>query len=57
MGYFSIGPARTVETRGTIFSVDRQHEMLGVLLRRAGKAGVADRSALRTRPTGLSAPR
>jgi ubiquinone/menaquinone biosynthesis C-methylase UbiE len=43
MGYFSIGMARMVGERGKIIAVDVQQKMLDSLIKRAGKAGVADR--------------
>ena len=43
MGYFSIGMARIVGESGKIIAVDVQQKMLDSLIRRAQKAGVADR--------------
>ena len=43
MGFFSIGMARMIGERGKVFSVDLQQEMLDVMIKRAQKAGVADR--------------
>ena len=43
MGFFSIGMARLVGTDGLVISVDVQQEMLDVLRKRAGRAGVGDR--------------
>jgi ubiquinone/menaquinone biosynthesis C-methylase UbiE len=42
-GFASVGLARLVGTGGRVTSVDLQPEMLGILERRAGKAGVLDR--------------
>ena len=43
MGYFSIGMAKLVGANGKVIAVDLQQKMLNVMLRRAGRAGVADR--------------
>jgi ubiquinone/menaquinone biosynthesis C-methylase UbiE len=43
MGLFSIAMARMVGDQGRVIAVDLQEKMLGVLRRRAEKAGVADR--------------
>jgi ubiquinone/menaquinone biosynthesis C-methylase UbiE len=43
MGYFSIGMAKLVGETGKIISVDIQQKMLDILMKRARKAGVADR--------------
>jgi ubiquinone/menaquinone biosynthesis C-methylase UbiE len=43
MGYFSIGMARLVGASGKVIAVDLQQKMLDIMLRRAGRAGVADR--------------
>ena len=43
MGYFSIAMARMVGEKGKVISVDLQHEMLDIMLRRARKAGMGDR--------------
>ncbi len=43
MGLFSIAMAKMVGRGGQIIAVDLQQQMLDVLLRRAKKAGVADR--------------
>ncbi len=43
MGYFSIGMAHIVGAGGRVISVDIQQQMLDVVMKRAGKAGVADR--------------
>ncbi len=43
MGVFSIGMARLVGEQGRVISVDLQQEMLEVLMKRAARAGVADR--------------
>ena len=43
MGYFSIGMARIVGENGKIISVDLQQKMLDTLVKRAKKAGVANR--------------
>lgn len=43
MGHFSIGMARMVGPEGSVLSVDMQGRMLATLMRRARKAGVAER--------------
>jgi ubiquinone/menaquinone biosynthesis C-methylase UbiE len=43
MGLFSIAAARLVEETGRVTAVDLQPQMLSTLLKRAAKAGVADR--------------
>lgn len=43
MGYFSIGLAKLVGSRGVVIAADVQQKMLNALRRRAEKAGVADR--------------
>jgi ubiquinone/menaquinone biosynthesis C-methylase UbiE len=43
MGLFSIAMARMVGNQGQVIAADLQEEMLGVLRRRAERAGVADR--------------
>lgn len=43
MGYFSIGMAKIVGTSGKVIAVDVQQKMLDSLIKRAQKAGVADR--------------
>jgi len=43
MGFFSIGMARIVGETGKVISVDLQEEMLDILIKRATKAGVANR--------------
>ncbi len=43
MGFFSIPIAGMVGERGRVYAVDLQEKMLDVLLKRAKKAGVADR--------------
>ena len=43
MGLFSIAMARLVGPQGRVVSVDLQQKMLDVLIKRAAKAGVADR--------------
>lgn len=43
MGYFSIGMAKIVGETGRIISVDLQQRMLDTLIKRAKKAGVANR--------------
>ena len=43
MGHFSIGMARMVGPEGSVWSVDVQERMLATLMRRARKAGVAER--------------
>lgn len=55
MGHFSIGMARIVGAGGKVHSVDLQQEMLDVAMKRAAKAGVADRIAPhRCRPDSLA---
>ena len=43
MGYFTIGVARLVGPQGKVIACDLQTQMLAALMRRARKAGVADR--------------
>jgi ubiquinone/menaquinone biosynthesis C-methylase UbiE len=43
MGFFTIELARLVGTSGRVVAVDIERKMLDVLMRRAAKAGVADR--------------
>ena len=43
MGYFSIGMAKIVGETGKVISVDLQQKMLDTLIKRARKAGVANR--------------
>lgn len=43
MGYFSIAMAKIVGETGKIISVDVQQKMLDILIKRAKKAGVANR--------------
>jgi ubiquinone/menaquinone biosynthesis C-methylase UbiE len=43
MGFCSIAMARMVGNEGKVISVDLQQKMLDVLLKRARKAGVAER--------------
>ena len=43
MGYFSIGMARLVGANGKVIAVDLQQKMLDVMLKRAKRAGIADR--------------
>ena len=43
MGHFSIGMARIVGPGGKVHAVDLQQKMLDVTMKRAAKAGVADR--------------
>jgi len=43
MGMFAIGMARLVGNHGQVFAVDLQQKMLDVLVRRAARAGVAER--------------
>ncbi len=43
MGLFSIAAAKMVGDQGRVIAVDLQEKMLGVLRRRAERAGVADR--------------
>jgi ubiquinone/menaquinone biosynthesis C-methylase UbiE len=43
MGLFSIAMAKMVGDQGRVIAIDLQEKMLGVLRRRAERAGVADR--------------
>jgi len=43
MGYFSIAMAKMVGDGGRVIAVDLQQKMLNIMLRRAERAGVADR--------------
>ena len=43
MGHFSIGMARIVGPRGRVHAADIQVKMLEVMMKRAARAGVADR--------------
>ena len=43
MGYFSIGMAELVGSTGKVVAVDLQQKMLDVMLKRAARAGMADR--------------
>jgi ubiquinone/menaquinone biosynthesis C-methylase UbiE len=43
MGFFSIAMARLVGERGRVIAVDLQPQMLDVLMKRAGRKGVAGR--------------
>jgi 2-polyprenyl-3-methyl-5-hydroxy-6-metoxy-1,4-benzoquinol methylase len=43
MGHFSIGMARLVGDKGKVVAIDMQQKMLDVTLKRASRAGVADR--------------
>lgn len=43
MGHFTIGMARIVGPGGKVYAVDLQQKMLDVTMKRAAKAGVADR--------------
>ena len=43
MGYFSINMAKLTGPNGKVIAVDLQQKMLDVMLRRAARAGVADR--------------
>jgi ubiquinone/menaquinone biosynthesis C-methylase UbiE len=43
MGLFSIAAAKMVGDQGRVIAIDLQEKMLGVLRRRAERAGVADR--------------
>lgn len=45
MGYFSIAMARMVGPQGRVMAVDLQPQMLNIMMKRAKKAGVADRIA------------
>jgi len=54
MGFFSIAMARMVGAAGTVVAVDVQHQMLDVLMKRARRAGVADRiRTVNCRPDSL----
>lgn len=46
MGMFSIAMAKIVGDQGQVIAIDLQQQMLGVLRKRAEKAGVADRIRL-----------
>jgi len=50
MGFFTIEIARRVGARGRVVAVDIETKMLDVLMRRAAKAGVADRIDARVCP-------
>ena len=53
MGFFSIAMAMVVGQQGRVFSFDIQQPMIDVLLRRASRAGVADRiTAVLATPDG-----
>ncbi len=43
MGFFSLDMARMAGTEGRVVCVDLQQKMIDALVRRAGKAGLADR--------------
>jgi ubiquinone/menaquinone biosynthesis C-methylase UbiE len=43
MGFFSIGMAKLVGDSGRIIAIDLQQKMLDVLMKRAGRSGVARR--------------
>ncbi len=43
MGYFSIAMAKMVGKKGKVIALDLQQEMLDLMVKRARKAGVADR--------------
>lgn len=43
MGYFSIGMAHIVGDTGKVIAVDLQQQMLDILMKRAAKAGIANR--------------
>ena len=43
MGFFSIGMAKMVGDSGKVIAVDLQQKMLDIMLKRARRAGVADR--------------
>ncbi|UCE50889.1 MAG: methyltransferase domain-containing protein [Desulfobacterales bacterium] len=43
MGFFSVGMAKMIGSKGKVFSVDLQQEMLTIMLKRAKRAGVSDR--------------
>jgi len=54
MGFFSIGLAKLVGSRGAVIAVDVQQKMLNTLIRRAEKAGISDRISLhRSEPDDL----
>ncbi len=42
-GYFSLGLAKLVGSRGMVYAVDRQEKMLGLLQKRVAKAGLQER--------------
>ena len=52
MGYFSIGMAKLVGANGKVIALDLQQRMLNAMLRRAGRAGVADRVSPRRCESG-----
>ena len=43
MGFFSIGMAKMVGAEGKVFSIDLQQKMLEITLKRAKRAGLAER--------------
>jgi ubiquinone/menaquinone biosynthesis C-methylase UbiE len=43
MGFFSIGMARIVGENGKVIAADLQKKMLDILMKRAARAGVANR--------------
>lgn len=43
MGFFSIGMAKMVGDKGKVIAVDLQQKMLDIMLKRAKRAGLADR--------------
>jgi ubiquinone/menaquinone biosynthesis C-methylase UbiE len=59
MGYFSIAMAKIVGKSGRVIGVDLQQEMLAIMLRRAQRAGVAERITpvlCNSRETGVTMP-
>jgi len=59
MGYFSIAMAKIVGKSGRVIGVDLQREMLAIMLRRAQRAGVAERITpvlCNSRETGVTIP-
>jgi ubiquinone/menaquinone biosynthesis C-methylase UbiE len=54
MGFFSIGMAKMVGAEGKVFSIDLQQKMLEITLKRAKRAGLAERiSSHRCQPDKL----
>ncbi|MBW2285086.1 MAG: methyltransferase domain-containing protein [Deltaproteobacteria bacterium] len=57
MGFFSLGMARLVGPAGRVIAIDMQEKMLDTVLRRAKRAGLADRiRAHRCEPNRLGIP-